>query len=821
MERKGVKRRWPGAPWITWMTAGAVVFGLGAWIRCGPLPAGFLDPAPHRSVRVLDRHGAVLYESLSDRSARSAWITAEALPSPMVSATLAAEDHRFFRHPGIDPVALARAAWVDLRAGRIREGGSTLTQQAVKQLMIRRRSWGGKLKEMVYALRLEHRRSKREILALYLNLAPYGNQYAGVRAAAEGYFGCPASNLTEAQAAFLAGLPQRPSALDPYQNLKGALARQKEVLRRMRELGLLDSEAYTRACQERLAFRHAAKPFLAPHFVQLVLARNEEGSSGALRTTLDGGLQMDVEGIIQARRSDLARHGAHNVAVAVMDNATGDWLAWEGSGDYFDPSHGGAIDGVVTPRQPGSALKPFTYALAFDKGFDPASVLPDIPSHFPTAEAGVLYSPRNYDGVFRGPMRARQALAGSENVPAVWLLSRVGVPSLLDLMRSLGFSTLDRAADYYGYGLTLGDPEVRLDEMVCAYATLARGGEYLPPRAVMSLSSGAGSGEGEWDFGRRNSDSGTGRTDIGEPSVREPKDGLLSRFTPHSSRLAPHPVLSPRAAFWVTDILCDNEARAFIFGRGGALEFPFPVAVKTGTSQAYRDNWTLGYTRNVTVGVWVGNFDGSPMKGSSGVTGAGPIFHDVMVAAERRALGRLPGPGALPIVEPPPGLVQITVCALSGQKAGPDCPSSLAEWLPVRSPPPLCRWHSASGREARLRWPAEFRTWASARGRVQEVPPPPATHDGGRTGHRRFQIESPPEGATYWIDPTLRSEFQALELRVLSDDPAASVAWTMDGVPLGTRPGGRPLPWSLRPGSHTLVAAELGGRRAEVRFRVK
>ncbi len=828
MECKGTPRRWPGVRSMGWIAAAAALVGLAGWIRCGPLPAGFLDPAPHRSVRILDRHGAVLYESLSDRAARSAWLPAEALPAPMVSATLAAEDRRFFRHPGIDLMAVVRAAWVDLRAGRIREGGSTLTQQAVKQLMIRRRSFGGKLKEMVYALRLEHRRSKREILALYLNLAPYGNQYAGVQAAAEGYFGCPASNLTEAQAAFLAGLPQRPSSLDPYQNLKGALARQKEVLRRMRELGFLDSEAFVRACQERLAFRRASKPFLAPHFVQQVLARSEEGGADVLRTTLDGGLQRDMEGIIEARRSDLARHGAHNVAVAVMDNATGDWLAWEGSGDYFDLSHGGAIDGVVTPRQPGSALKPFTYALAFDKGYNPASVLPDIPSHFPTAEAGVLYSPRNYDGVFRGPMRARKALAGSENVPAVWLLSQVGVPPLLDLLRSLGFTTLDRSADYYGYGLTLGDSEVRLDEMVCAYATLARGGVYVPPRAVMPPSSGAGSGEensdsgiGNLEFGQRNWDSGTGRTDTGEAGAREPKDGPLSRCPPRSSLLTPHSVLSPRAAFWVTDILCDNEARAFIFGRGGALEFPFPVAVKTGTSQAYRDNWTLGYTRNVTVGVWVGNFDGSPMKGSSGVTGAGPIFHDVMMAAERRTLGRLPGLGDPPIVEPAPGLVEISVCALSGQKAGAGCPSSLSEWLPVQSPPPLCRWHVSGGGEARPQWPAEYRTWASARNKVMDEPPPSAAAAPGRAEAKRFLIENPPGDATYWIDPTLRSEYQALDLRVLTDNPAAAVAWTMDGVSLGTRPGAAALSWPLRAGSHTLVAMEAGGRRAEVRFRVK
>ncbi|OYW06086.1 MAG: hypothetical protein B7X11_01330, partial [Acidobacteria bacterium 37-65-4] len=202
---------------------------LAGWLRCGPLPAGFLDEGPHKSVRVTDRAGRLLYESLSEREARSAWLKAEELPQTLVNATVAVEDHRFFSHAGLDPIAIARAVLVDLRAMKLKEGGSTLTQQAVKRLMARRRTVGGKVREMVIALRLEHRLSKLEILALYLNVAPYGNQYEGAQAASMGYFGCPASNLTPAQAAFLAGLPQRPSSLDPYRNLKGALARQREV----------------------------------------------------------------------------------------------------------------------------------------------------------------------------------------------------------------------------------------------------------------------------------------------------------------------------------------------------------------------------------------------------------------------------------------------------------------------------------------------------------------------------------------------------------------------------------------------------------------
>ncbi len=242
-----------------------------------------------------------------------------------------------------------------------------------------------------------------------------------------------------------------------------------------------------------------------------------------------------------------------------------------------------------SPRQPGSALKPFTYALAFEEGRTPATVLADIPSSFPTADPGVLYSPRNYDGRYRGPLLARRALAGSENVPAVALASEVGVSTLVRFLTRAGFTTFDRNGSYYGLGITLGNAEVRLDQLVAAYAMFGRGGAWTPPTFV-------------------------------------------------KSRLAPeaHAIVSPRTAFWITDILTDADARSFIFGRGGDLEFPFEVAVKTGTSQAYHDNWTVGYSRHVTVGVWVGNFDRSPLKDSTGVTGAGPIFHAVMLAAERR-----------------------------------------------------------------------------------------------------------------------------------------------------------------------------------------
>jgi len=612
---------------LIWLGA---LFLIAITLRFAPLP-----PIPKETTpTIVDRNGIILYEPLSPTGTRSEW-TSSIAPN-VEKATIAAEDKRFYLHPGIDPIAIARAIAHDLRRARIVEGGSTITQQVAKLLLHRTSRWQ-KIRETIVALQLEARYSKKEILALYLNLAPYGDQTIGIARASQRTFGCDPEQLTVAQAAYLAARPQRPSAKN---------VRYRVVLARM--------HASTADFAEKLSFEKGSHPLLAPHFVEHI-----RGTGPRIQTTLDAKLQREVQGIIAAAKPELLRHGAHAVAVVVLDNRGGGWLAWEGSGDYFGTDFGGAIDGVVTPRQPGSALKPFTYALAFESGFTPATVLDDVPSHFPTAEDGVVYTPRNYDGRYRGPLRARLALAGSENVPAVQLLSKLGPPALLRFLRAAGFKNFDRTADYYGLGLTLGDAEVTLEQLVRAYATFARGGVAID--------------------GKR--------------------------------------LVSQRTAFWITDILSDANAREYIFGSGGALDFPFPVAVKTGTSQAYRDNWTIGYTRDVTVGVWVGNFDLTALRNSSGVTGAGPIFHAVMLAAAR-------GEGT--IVDRPADLQFID-----------------DEWLPADS------GVRRAGRETRPGQPART----------------PA-----------LRITNPADNATYLIDPTLRREFQALRLRASAD-----ATWTVDG----------------------------------------
>jgi penicillin-binding protein 1C len=748
------------------------------WLFYGPIPP--LDSSHFTSTTILDRNGVALYEPLSTDGHRGQWLDSRSIPQRVARATIAAEDKRFASHIGVDPVAIARAALHDIRRGALVEGGSTITQQVAKLMTsdggASHRSFIRKLRETVLALRLERRYTKAAILAAYVNLAPYGNQIHGIARASRRYFGCAPEDLTVSQAAFLASLPQRPGAFNPLRDPNRAAARQKVVLRRMRALGFISQAEFEVARRERVRFDRAATAVVAQHFIERVLESSSLRGSGAIVTTLDSRLQRDVAGIVAAQRGDLLRHGAHSVAVAVLDNATGEWLAWEGSGDYFGSTFGGAIDGVVALRQPGSTLKPFTYALAFEHGESPATVLPDIAASFPTAEEGVVYSPRNYDGRYRGPLRARAALAGSENVPAVALLSRLGPAALLRLLHNAGFSDFSRTADYYGLGLTLGDAEVRLEQLVAAYAIFARGGLWIEPRMIR----GAERGDMACASGRRR-------------------------------------VVSQRTAFWITDILSDPKAREFIFGRGGSLDFPFAVAVKTGTSQAYHDNWTIGYTRDVTVGVWVGNFDREELHGSSGVTGAGPIFHEVMLAAERRIRGTSSFDENQTIVDPPAGLVRAPVCALSGLRPSLACPVVESEWVPVDEPVRFCSWHHQNG----ITWPDEYRAWAKQNGMLEprRITTRTATLVRNEDGKpHRLRILNPPDGATYLIDPTLRMRFQALRLRAMS---GGEVAWNIDQRSVGRAVRDGVLDWPLAPGRHTITAVDGDGNRSSVRIFVK
>jgi penicillin-binding protein 1C len=379
------------------------------------------------------------------------------------------------------------------------------------------------------------------------------------------------------------------------------------------------------------------------------------------------------------------------------------------------------------------------------------------------------------------------------------MASELGVAKVIRFFRSVGLSTFDRTASYYGLGITLGNAEVKLAELTAAYAALARHGLPVQPVAIKQVDNGSG-----W------------------------KRATAAAFGDR--------VMSERAAFWITDILSDPDAREFVFGRGGSLDFPFPVAVKTGTSEGYRDNWTVGYTREVTVGVWVGNFDRAPLRNSSGVTGAGPIFHGVMLAAERRVAGHIDS--QLALAEAPPNVVRREICALSGMLANPWCPTKTSEWLPSDAALVPCSWHHESEDGLLTVWPAVYRQWAAEHG---------LTHDGASGGSRvrlqadlasptadlakagrhtdhneaHFSIANPPAGAIYLIDPTLRSQYQALPLRAAADAHAGFIEWVIDGNRFGASRADQPLQWPLAPGAHRISARDQIGRMAEVNILVK
>jgi len=757
----------------------ALVAGGVAIERAVPDPRPLLAASPAPAVAFLDRHGGTLRLAADRTGVR--WLPADPdrLPPYLVAAVLAAEDRRFFAHRGVDPLALARAAWQDARARRVVSGGSTLTMQLARLLDPRPRTPGAKLAQIALALRLESTLDKREILAAYLDRAPMGNRVTGFAAASRVYLGKPAGQLSPAEAALLAAVPRSPSAVNPWRHTARLMERRAAILRRMARAGALDPATLEAALAEPVVLEADPFRFAAPHFLGRVSDEVGELPAGAATvvTTLDAGLQRRVEEIVRRQLDALAAHGVRHVAVAVLDLAAGEWLALEGSGGFTD-APGGQQDGTRVPRQPGSALKPFTYAAAFDRGLSPASVLDDLPRSF--TWAGGTWTPRNYDDRFHGPLTARSALACSVNVPAALVLQQVSPEVLLDRLRLAGLTTLPRDPSHYGLGLTLGAGEVRLDELTAAFAALLRGGEWRGTTA--------------WR------------------SVRDRDGAVLRRPLP----APPRRVCSAEAAAQVVDILADPQARAPAFGAWSVLRLPYPAAVKTGTSEGFRDNWCVGGTDEVAVGVWAGNFDRAPMGNVSGVAGAGAVWREVMLAWAERAH---PGeePGAVARFADPAGLVRQPVCALSGRRPSPWCPAVTRELLrPGQVPQTVCDWHrdSSAGTPA-LALPARYRDWAARQGLAVAAAP---ARDGAAAG--RLAVLAPADRDAFVLSPELPRRFQSLELRCEAPGPAGEVVWLVDG-----REHARVGPpfvarWQLEPGVHRFQVARGGSRSAAVEVTV-
>lgn len=741
-----------------------------AWVFA-PDPEPLLARGPRPAIEVVDRWGGLLRYAPSRDGLRYAPVCLAEVSPHLPSALISAEDRRFRLHPGVDPVAAVRAAVANARAGRIVSGGSTLTMQLARVLDPRPRGWGAKLRQVLLAIRLEASLDKDEILEAYLSRAPMGNRIVGFEAASRVYFGKPARFLSPAEAALLAAVPRSPSAENPWKGGEDLRRRRDAILRRMADDGKLDGPSLAAALAEPVVLLPDAFRSEAEWAVRRVLEDGPEIPEGTTRidTTIEPELQRRVSEIARRKREELAVHGVGAVSVAVLDVRRGEWLALEGAGAPEAAAAGG-IDGTRAPRQPGSALKPFTYAAAFEGDVTPATLLPDLPRSF-AGEAGT-WIPRNYDEEFHGPVRAREALACSMNVPAAVLLDRVGPSRVLDFLRRAGVTTLDRDPSWYGLGLTLGGGEVRLDELTNAFAALLRGGVWRSAAAWRRAENGAG--------------------DVVVRPDRPP----------------PRRVCAAEAAAEVVDILADPEARAPAFGAWSVLRLPFPAAVKTGTSEGFRDNWTVGGTRDVVVGVWCGSFDRSPMGNVSGVTGAGAVWREVMLAWEEIvARGRSPRSFAEAFGELPDGLRRVRVCALSGMAAGPHCPRTVAELARKGlSRAPECTWHRREGNEVRIAWPPLYRQWAvEASGGDVAVADAPG---GG------LEIASPSDGDAFQIAPDLPRRFQTVELRAIVSGTPPVVEWRIDGATVTRAPSPYGYRWAIEPGEHRIEAI-VGGRRSK------
>jgi len=755
------------------MAAAAAALALAiAWIAW-PLPADVAMQEAVPSMTLLDRHGIPLRTTRSGDGSRGGWVPLERIDPEIIQAFVAAEDRRFFEHHGIDGRAVIRAVRDNVRGRRIVSGASTLTMQTAR--LVRPtigRSWGGKLLQTLWAVRLEANLSKSRILETYLNRVPLGQGAVGVVAATQLYFDASPADVSLAQAATLAGMAHLPSRENPLVAPQRARGRRNAVLATMRTLGFAGDDDVERAMREPILNADLAVDFEAPHFTTRLLQQLDRRAVGDLRTTLDLDLQHAIEAEVRHTVTTLRERQAKQAAAVVIDNRSGDVLAWVGSPDFFADT-AGQVDMVVSRRQPGSALKPFLYGLAFDRGFTAASILPDVPRTYPTSTGP--YRPQNYDRRFRGPVRARQALASSFNVPAVDLADRLGAAALLETLHDAGFASLDRSPDHYGLGLALGNGEVTLLELANAYRGLANGGVSRPVRLI---DESAGT---PW-----HTPNGSGNPSI---SVAASRDGIGPRF------------MSSGAAAIVLDILQDPVARIPGFGIETVLDFPFPAASKTGTSRHFTDNWAVATTASFTVAVWVGNFSGRPMQGVSGMTGAGPLlYRSVLQVAKRYAPGLLPTPDAV-------GAEPVTICSLSGLRATASCPSMIEWFLPGSAPVAYDDWQDGG----RTRLPPEYADWLAM---MDEA----ARHDDGEPARAAFRgdeinrILSPQDGDEYEIPVGLAARYATLPLAASAPH---GVEWRVDGaVFTGAR-------WPLRRGRHTITARWPDGARDSTRITVK
>ncbi len=750
-----------------------------------------LNGAPP-SYLLLDRHGEFIAEIADEGRDYGYWPVRE-LPPRVVAAALALEDKRFNSHPGVDPIAVGRALYQNVSSGKRVSGASTIAMQVARLLDPGERSYWHKLRESWHALVLTARYGREEILAAYLRLVPYGNRIHGIAYAARRYLDKPVEDLSWAEIAFLSAIPQAPSQMNPFREdgRQRAIARGTRLLQQLRVNGVLTQSEHELALQQIRDLRfpqietRSAHTLHAMFKLRQMLAETPPRNSNEpyrITTSLDLGLQDMVTQQAAAAVNQWKRQGVGNAAVVLLERESNGVLAWLGSTDYFDREQAGALDFAQTPRSPGSALKPFIYALALEQGkITPATILDDLPA----ASFGVV----NADRLFLGPLLPRQALANSRNVPVARLLNEIGLDEGYAFLRELGLHHDEQDARRYGLGLSIGAMPVTLEHLVQAYSVLANDGRW---RALNWYSGQAG---------------------------------------------ATRQLLAPGTARLVTLHLSDPGARLPSFPRMGSTEYAFPVALKTGTSEGLRDAWTVAYSRRYLIGVWIGHPDARPMHEITGASSAAELA--------RRILDQLHGDerhGQTDLSFPPPeGYKQVAVCALTGKRATAACDPVFEEWFkPGQEPQQEDDAYQRlavdvrngllahAGTPARyveqrtfINLPPRYADWAAQAG----LPLPPqevstlgnsalAPLRGHVTGATAATPATPPvlrilapgDGQNLLRDPSLPPALSTIGLRVEVTPRAREVLWLVDGKPYQLAAYPYTVRWQLQPGEHVIQA---------------
>ncbi|MBX3013885.1 MAG: transglycosylase domain-containing protein [Caldilineaceae bacterium] len=823
------------------MTIGSVTFLIAAMLTVAGLLIAYATiasalPSPDeltsrtstfQSMRILDREGNLLNEAFDVTNINAGRRTYAALNriSPYLrQATIATEDANFYEHSGIDYFALVRAVYYAVREGDVVSGASTIPQQLVKMLFLSpERSITRKIKEAVLSAEISREYPKDKILETYLNEINYGNLAYGAEAAAETYFGQDVADLTLAQAALLAGLPQAPAYYDPYANPDRAKGRQGVVLALMVEAGFVSPDEADRAWLEPLVYIPVTFDLKSPHFTLFVRQQLESllgpeamyQSGLSVTTSLDPRLQAEAERIVREQVALVADRNVSNGALVAIRPETGEILALVGSADFNNVEIDGQVNMALAPRQPGSTIKPFVYLTAFEQRdrpvaehWTPGTLVADIRTEFPDG-ANPPYVPTNYDNRERGLVTVRRALGNSLNIPAVSALQTVGLPAFLDMTRRLGITTLTRPD--YGLSLSLGAGEIPLVEMTGAFGVLANQGRYMAPITILKI--------------------------VDSTGLVRCEQGSATPCQPNAN--SGQQMISAVDAFLMTTILSDNNARAEVFGPNSLLRLDRPAAAKTGTTNDFRDVLTMGYTPQLVTGVWVGNSDNSAMINISGITGAAPIWNEFM----RVALANQPAL-EFPV---PAGVRQVEVCTETGTQPSEACPERSVQWFaddrlplaPERDLYQKIKLDKLTGKLATEFTPADaieeqvfkvypdqYRQWAEDHG----IPQPPKDASDVYTGEAQLVIRVPVEGeivsgvVTVWGSADAPA-FASYELQYgISHDPGAF-------SPPISGPYGNPVidnilgQWDttgLQDGPHTLrlVVRDRAGAEREQRVRV-